>query len=160
MKLIKIIDGLSNFKDTICNSTIQKNLYLLRSSIRIVRLRNVVLSRYELVAHIEDIPNNRILFVHAAAISPPLRRIRLVSLCFFLSSLNSIVIYVSVSSRADVAFSARRSRSSLKEYLSCLFLRASSREAVNTYGRSRVLEGPRGWWRRREPPQRNMVRVS
>lgn len=92
------------------------------------------------------------LFRHRYDISVPL--------CFFLSSLNSIVIYVFVSSRADVAFSARRSRSSLKEYLSCLFLRASSREAVNTYGRSCVLEGPRGWWRRREPPQKNMVRVS
>jgi len=91
-------------------------------------LKNV-LSRYESFcefSHIKDITNKRILFAHAA-ISPPLRGIRRVPLCFLLSSLNSIVIYVSVSSRADAVFSARRSRSSLKEYLSCLFLRASSR---------------------------------
>lgn len=63
-------------------------------------------------------------------------------LCAFFSSsssLNSIVIYVYVFSCADVAFSAR---GSLKEYPSCLFLRASSRESVSTYRRNpRVLEG-------------------
>lgn len=67
-------------------------------------------------------------------------------LCAFFSSLNSIVIYVSVFSCADVAFSTRRSRSSLKEYPSCLFLRASSRESVSTYRETPASwkEGPRG----------------
>lgn len=123
------------------------------------------LSRLQSVAHRRDmntrkyirskifrieIPTSRTSSYSAA----PLRRVSLVR--FFSSSLNSIVIYVSVSSRADVAFLARRSQSSLKEYPSCLFLRTAGREAgASTYSEEREkerepprsLESPRGWWR-------------
>jgi len=83
-------------------------------------------------------------FLAYAATPLALRCVRLILACFLSFLLNFIVIYATVFSRVDIAFPARRSRSSLKEYPSCLFLRASSREPVNTYGTPRVREGPRG----------------
>lgn len=96
-----------------------------------------------------------------AAISPSLRRYPLHPRALFTLFLSPFYrefyryLRLRFLSRADAVFSARRSRSSLKEYPSCLFLRASSCATRRGPTGDAVRESPPwvvGRWRRASCP--------